>query len=246
MPVTINYTEADAIAALRGLILTIVPTGTEVIRAQANRVPEPKGSDFVLMTVILRTRLSTNVDITQDVIFNGSIAGTILTYDPPSFGDLRPGVQVWGIPNIVTDTEIVSVDSATTATVNISQSVPHGPLYAGYKTVLQAVELRIQLDVHGPASGDSAQKLSTLLRDEFATSYFDSIELDLMTLYPGDPRQVPFITGEAQWEERWVLDVSLQANQVVQVPQQFADELHTSGPDGTGSGLIDVDATYPP
>jgi hypothetical protein len=59
-----------------------------------------------------------------------------------------------------------------------------------------------------------------------------------MVLYAGDPRQVPFINGEAQWEERWTLDVALQANQTVQVSQQFADEVD--------AGLINVDATYPP
>jgi hypothetical protein len=238
MSVTLNYTEADAFAALRGLILAIVPSGTEVIQAQANRVPEPNGSDFVLMTVIMRTRLSTNVDITQDTVFAGSIAGTVLTYDPPSRGDLRSGVSIWGIPALTTGTSLVSVDTPTTATVSPSQSAPYGPLYAGYKTARQATELRVQLDVHGPVSGDNVQKLSTLLRDEYATAYFDATGLDLMALYAGDPRQVPFINGEAQWEERWALDVALQANQIVQVPQQFADEVHT--------GFIDVDAVYPP
>ncbi len=237
MPVLLNYTEADAVASLRGLILTITP-GIEVIRAQANRVPEPKGADFVLMTVIMRTRLSTNVDTVQDAIFAGSIAGTVLTYDTPSLGDLRPGVQVWGIPAIADGTAIVSVDSPTTATIAPTQTAPHGNLFAGYKTALQAVELRVQLDVHGPASGDNVQKLSTLLRDEYATSYFDDTGLDLMALYAGDPRQIPFINGEAQWEERWTLDVALQANQIVQVPQQFSDELN--------AGFIEVDAVYPP
>ncbi len=237
MPVLLNYTEADALTALRGLILAITP-GIEIIRAQANRVPEPNGADFVLMTVIMRTRLSTNVDTVQDTIFAGSIAGPTLTYDAPTLGDLRPGAQVWGIPAIADGTAIVSVDTATTATVTPAQTVSHGNLFAGYKTALQAIELRVQLDVHGPASGDNVQKLSTLLRDEYATSYFDDTGLDLMALYAGDPRQVPFINGEAQWEERWTLDVALQANQIVQVPQQFADELD--------AGLIEVDAVYPP
>jgi hypothetical protein len=245
LPVILNYTEFDALASLRGLILTITPD-IEVILAQSNRVPEPNGADFVLMTVIMRNRLSTNVDTVQDTIFAGAIAGTVLTYDPPTLGDLRPGAQVWGMPAIVDGTSIISIDSTTTATITPSQIAPHGDLFAGYKTARQATELHVQLDVHGPVSGDNVQKLSTLLRDEYATAHFDASGLDLMALYAGDPRQIPFINGEAQWEKRWVLDVALQANQIVQVPQQFADELHTSGPGGVGSGLIDVDVVYPP
>ncbi len=237
MAVVLSYTEADALEVLRGLILTVTP-GIEVIRAQANRVPEPKGVDFILMTVILRTRLTLNVDYTTDVVFAGSIAGTALTYDPPSRGDLRPGVLLWGIPAIADGTAVVSVDGPAAATVTPSQAASYGPLYAGYKTARQEAEFHVQLDVHGPASGDNVVRLATLLRDEYATQWFDDSGLDLNALYAGDPRQVPFINAEAQWEDRWTLDVALQANQVVQVPQQFADRLHAD--------LIEVDAVYPP
>jgi hypothetical protein len=237
LSVVVNFTEADALEVLRGLIGTIVPPGTEVVRAQDNRVAEPVG-DFVLMTVINRVRLSMNIDIVQDTVFAGSIAGNVLTFDAPTRGDVRPGVTLFGIPALVAGTEIVSIDAPGTATLSTVQDAPQGPLYAGYKTVTQEIELHVQLDVHGAASGENVQKISTLVRDEYATSYFDDAGLDLMVLYAGDPRQVPFINGEAQWEERWTLDVALQANQTVQVSQQFADEVD--------AGLINVDATYPP
>ena len=62
-PVTIglSITEAQVLATLRTFLLQILPSGTEVVRGQANRVAMPK-NPFVTMTVIGRDRLSTNVD----------------------------------------------------------------------------------------------------------------------------------------------------------------------------------------
>lgn len=51
----------DMLVALRAFLLSVVPPGTEVILFQANRTPEPKG-DFVMMTPLRMTRLSTNLD----------------------------------------------------------------------------------------------------------------------------------------------------------------------------------------
>jgi hypothetical protein len=42
-------------------------------------------------------------------------------------------------------------------------------------------------------------------------------------LLADDPRQMPFVNDQQQTEFRWVLDVQLQVNQIVAVPQQFAD-----------------------
>jgi hypothetical protein len=59
-------TQSGVLTALRAFLRSILPTGVEVIQAQDNRVPEPKGDDFVTMTPILQGRLSTNVH-TYDV-----------------------------------------------------------------------------------------------------------------------------------------------------------------------------------
>jgi hypothetical protein len=49
---------------------------------------------------------------------------------------------------------------------------------------------------------------------------------------------MPFWTGEMQAENRWVIDVSMQVNPVVTVPQQFAGSAVV--------GVFEVDTTYPP
>lgn len=233
MPAALSYTESDALAALRGFIMSVVPA--DVIRAQVNRVPEPGAPDFVLMTVISRTRLSTNVVAVQDVVIEGSIAGATLTY-AATRGDLRAGVALTG-PAAAPGTTVVAVVSPTAATVAPAQDAT-GTFYAGYRTAVAPTQLDVQLDVHGPSSGDHAQTLATLLRDETATAWFDASSVDIQALYASDPRQAPFVNAESQWEERWVVTASLQANVVVQVTQEFADQLDAT--------LISVEASYLP
>jgi hypothetical protein len=59
--VSLTNTETQAVTLLRAFLLLILPSGIEIIRAEVNRVSEPLGPDFVLITPISRVRLSTNV-----------------------------------------------------------------------------------------------------------------------------------------------------------------------------------------
>lgn len=58
---TIAPTEDQAMTVIRAFFLAIVPDGVEVFKGQANRVPEPMGANFIVMTPTGRLRLSTNV-----------------------------------------------------------------------------------------------------------------------------------------------------------------------------------------
>lgn len=62
----LSATESDALGVLRAFLLGILADGTEVIRGLDNRVPEPVGADFVVMTPILRERIETNVSTYRD------------------------------------------------------------------------------------------------------------------------------------------------------------------------------------
>lgn len=55
-------TESEIFSTIRDFLLSAFTEGTEVIAAQANRVPEPKSADFVLMTPVSRERLATNTE----------------------------------------------------------------------------------------------------------------------------------------------------------------------------------------
>jgi hypothetical protein len=182
MPATISLTESATLAALRTVLLQIVPGGVEVVQGQVNRVAQPAGADFVVYTPILRTRLSTNVD----------------TYDDEPLADPPVGLRLSRSP----------------------------------------IQLTVQIDVHGPASGDNAQMISTVMRDEWATIAFGALTPDVQPLYADDPRQTPFTNGEDQIEFRWTIDCVLQANPIVSTPQDFADEVVVTP--------IEVDTTYPP
>lgn len=178
MPTTISITEDDVLAALRTFLLAIVATGVEVIVGQDNRVPEPTGDDFIVMTPLGQTRLSTNDSSYTD-------SGT------------NPGTRNFE----------------------------------------QATRVMIQLDIHGPASADNSAMISTLFRSEYAVDVFKSSGKDISPLYCDDAKQAPFINGENQYEQRWIITAAIQYNPVTAVPQDFADTLEVN--------IVSVDATYP-
>jgi hypothetical protein len=96
----------------------------------------------------------------------------------------------------------------------------------------------VQLDVHSNdilTASDNAQIISTLFRDEFATTFFADYP-GITPLYADDPRQIPFINAESQYEPRYVVEAVLQADQVVTTAAQSADTVTV--------GLYNVD--FPP
>jgi hypothetical protein len=59
---TPTVTDVQIFTAVRALLLAIVPDGVEVFRGEVNRVPEPIGPNFVILTARTRVRLSTPVE----------------------------------------------------------------------------------------------------------------------------------------------------------------------------------------
>ena len=214
-------------AAVTGLVV-----GDTIISGQNNRVPEPTESTFCVMTPIRFTRLETNLDTYADVKFTGSITDTAMTVSTVVFGTLLPGATVFG-PNVAANTVIVSQSigppgGAGIYLVSTAQTVAAGTLSCGGQTLTQGAEIVIQLDFHSAdlTAGDLAQTTSTMLRDEYGVDFFAALSPPLngvVPLYADDPRQMPFINAESQYEWRWVLEAKLQVNQAVQIPQQFAD-----------------------
>ena len=237
MKPTLSYTESEMFVVLRRILMAWLPADVSVVKSQINRVPEPPGTDFVLMTPIMRTRLETNTDRYQDVSFTGSIAGTILTASGTTGGTIITGATLFS-ESVVDDTIILGYVTGSggdgTYSVSVPQSVGPVTMYAGLKSVLQPTKVDIQLDVHGPNSADNTQIISTLFRDGYATRAFatDPAGLDLQALYADEPKQLPFVNGESQFEDRWVMTLCLQANQLVYVSQQFFDEVDV--------GLVEV------
>lgn len=235
-------TQSNIQVVLRSFLLSILPAGVEVVQGQDNRVPEPKSPDFVVMWPLRRERIETNIDQYIDTRFVGEIAGTTLTVSSLTYGALEVGRTVFGV-GVASGTKITAFLSGTgaegTYEVNNSQTVTSEVMAAGVTAIMQPTKLTQQLDVHGPTSSDNAQVISTVFRDIYACDFFANSDFPSVSpLYTEDPRQVPFENDQQQIEYRYVVEAHLQADQVVELPQQFAESLVV--------GIISVEATYPP
>jgi hypothetical protein len=232
-----SVTEADVYQSLKNFLATILPSGIPILRTQINRVVSPVG-DFVMMTPLSRTRLATNIDATIDIAMTGQIDGLTLTVDSITGGALAVGSLLFGTATqpIAANTRITAFDSGTggagTYTVSPEQSFAFDRLYAGVTTSIAPTQLTFQLDLYGEHSADYAQTVTTLLRDEYGTHYFDGLGLPIQTLYADDARQMPFIDAETQYEHRWIVEAQLQANIEIDTPMQFADQLAVTIPPG--------------
>ncbi|MGJ4855509.1 hypothetical protein ACN6KF_001455 [Labrys sp. La1] len=224
-------TQSNIFVALRSFLTAILPAGVEVVQGQDNRVPEPQGEDYVLMVPILRNRLSTNIHTPHDVSFIGSIAGTTLTVTEMTLGSIDVGQAVFGL-GVTSGTTIAGLGTGSggvgTYTVSLAQTVAAGALASGSEEIMQPTQVTIQLDVHGPNSGDNAQTISTLMRDPVGVDLFAASSFDIAPLHADDPKQMPFVNGEQQWEWRWIVDAVLQVNASLTVPREFAESVSVS------------------
>ncbi len=89
----------------------------------------------------------------------------------------------------------------------------------GPVTSEQGTQIDIQLDCYGPASGDWAAILTTLLRDNIGCI---ALAPTCQPLYADDPVRAPLIDAEAQYENRWIVTARLQYNAVVTTTQDYA------------------------
>ena len=103
------------------------------------------------------------------------------------------------------------------------------------KLMEQGTELTLQLDCYGAGSGDWAQMLSTVLRDEVGCT---ALQPTCTPLYCDDPVWGPLADSELQYEQRWMMLAKLQYNPVTTVPQQYADTVTVE--------VISVNQKYPP
>lgn len=225
-------TQSGVFIALRSFLLAVLPAGIEVVQGQGNRVPEPSAADYVLMTAMGRRRLGTNNGVYADCAFYGVGSETALEVVPPMMGVIIIGADLFGV-DVAPGTTIVRQASGVLGgpgTYVVSSPLPHArgaTVYStGAKLLTQPTEFTIQLDVHGPASSDNVQTISTLLRDDYSVLWFERQGFEnIVPLYAGEPRQAPFINAESEYEDRWTVDAVLQVNHTIAPPQQFAGRI---------------------
>ena len=236
MSATVSPTQTDVFTAVRSVLGTfgLIPSDpaqpVAIIRGQVNRVPEPAGPDFVVLWPVTRARLSTNRDIYSDTICTGTIVGNTLAVVSVEAGPMLAGQTIYGAGvsdgcQIVRQLTGPPGDAGTYQTTPTADVPSVTALYTGQIGAVIATEITIQADVHGPSSADNATRIATLWRDYFGVVAFDALGFPGGPLYTTDPRQASFDNGEQQVEERWMVDLCLQANVGVATTMQFADTL---------------------
>jgi len=117
-------------------------------------------------------------------------------------------------------TELLQVDLSIQRT---DYQPPTDPIPAiGTATIHGPARIDVQCDFYGTSSGEYCKAVKSTFKSMWGASQFPA---NIQPLYSSDGVQAPLITGEAQYEARWTLTVSLQYNPVVTVPQEFADDL---------------------
>jgi hypothetical protein len=79
----------------------------------------------------------------------------------------------------------------------------------------------LQIDIYGDGAGDRANILETVFRSGYAWEAIKALDARLSPLYSSDAIQAPMINAEEQWQERYTLTLSLQADITVTLPQDY-------------------------
>ena len=86
-------------------------------------------------------------------------------------------------------------------------------------TVSTPAVIKIQADFYGENSGNYCKSVSSIFRTDFSTSLFP---FDVIPLYCDEGRQDVFISGEQQYEKRWILEIEMQYNASMLIPMNFS------------------------
>lgn len=166
------------------------------------------------------------LNITQDDILT-ELRSFLLTILTPNYPDVEViQGQVNRVPEPATANFIVMTPLHN---ARLSTNVDSWDTSDPAPTEIEAerdTQMSIQLDIHGPFGSDMAQVVATLWRSGYGV---ETIDGGVFTpLYASDGRQVPFINGENQFENRWIMTVELQVKPTVSTPMEFADTITAS------------------
>lgn len=92
---------------------------------------------------------------------------------------------------------------------------------AGTATIQGPAKITVQADFYGEQGGDFCRAVKQAIRTGWG---YDQFPVNIRPLYTDDGRQMPFTTGEQQYDRRWTLTIALQYAPTITVSQQFADQ----------------------
>lgn len=155
--------------------------------------------------------------LTEDAIFTALRAFLLAV--------LPDGVEVVqgqdnGVPEPVAGDHVVMTADRRT---QLAQTAHEWNGAGGTIGVARSSALHFRLDIYGPNSADNGQVITTLFRDAYGCDFFRPY--GMQPLYCDDGQQMPLVNGEFQYEGRWMIRATLQANILVTTPAQFADTI---------------------
>lgn len=91
------------------------------------------------------------------------------------------------------------------------------------KQIAHNAQFDMQLDLHGPGGSDIASAIAAAFVDDWGR---DILAVDgIAPLFATDGNQIPFVNRQNQYENRWVMTLTMQINPSVSTPQDFAATL---------------------
>lgn len=93
----------------------------------------------------------------------------------------------------------------------------------GYTEVRQA---DIQIDIYGDNAGDRAIALETVFTSGYAYDKIKALDERMAPLYSSPAIQAPMVNAERQWQERYIVTLSLQAHITVSISQDYFDQVN--------------------
>lgn len=82
----------------------------------------------------------------------------------------------------------------------------------------------IQVDIYGPDAGDRAITLETVFSSDYGYDGIKARDERIAPLYSTAAIQAPMIDAEQQWQERYMLTISLQVHMTASFPQDYFDK----------------------
>lgn len=95
-------------------------------------------------------------------------------------------------------------------------------------SVMSYTEVRqaeIQVDLYGEGAGDRAVQLETLFTSSYGYETIKGINERVAPLFSTEAIQAPMINSESQWQERYIITLTLQAHITVSLSQQYFDSV---------------------
>ncbi|MFT9026478.1 hypothetical protein [Acetobacter indonesiensis] len=195
---------ANITTAIRAFLLAIVPPDTPVQLAQQNRTVAPSGP-FALVTLLNRQPLAT--------VAQADTATTSRFCLPE---DVTVQVSLFG-PGAGNNAQCLATLFRTPWACQFFET-----LTAAQDTPQAETGLTVADWLANPPSPSNATPHASTATETGSQKATAITPARIAPLYTSAPRQAPFISGERQFEEHWLLDLHCQVNTLLTLPTIMA------------------------